>query len=69
MRVTLSDTDAIVPIEHIEHAIVLLDRVLKWTPWDVVDTHIGDRNHLQELRDALVAAESAVHARPSAEGV
>jgi hypothetical protein len=34
-----------------------------------VDTHIGDRNHLQELRDALVAAESAVHARPSAEGV
>lgn len=69
MQVTLSDTDAIVPIEHIEHAIVLLDRVLKWTPWHIVDEHIGDRNDLQELRDALVAAESAVHARPSAEGV
>ena len=69
MRVTLSDTDAIVPIEHIEHAILLLDRILRWTPWDIVDTHIGDRNDLLELRDALVAAESAVHARPSAEGV
>ena len=69
MQVTLSDTDAIVPIEHIEHAILLLDRILRWTPWDVVEKHIGDRNDLQELRDALVAAESAVHARPSAEGV
>ena len=69
MRVTLSDTDAIVPIEHIEHAILLLDRILRWTPWDIVDTHIGDRNDLLELRDALVAAESAVHARPSVEGV
>ena len=69
MQFTLSDTDAIVPIEHIEHAIVLLDRILKCTPWDIVDKHIGDRNDLQELRDALVAAESAVHARPSAEGV
>ena len=69
MQVTLSDTDAIVPIEHIEHAIVFLERVLKWTPWYVVEKHIGDRNDLQELRDALVAAESAVHARPSVEGV
>ena len=69
MQVTLSDTDAIVPIEHIEHAIVLLDRILKWTPWHIVEKHIGDWNDLQELRDALVAAESAVHARPSVEGV
>ena len=69
MQFTLSDTDAIVPIEHIEHAILLLDRILKWTPWDIVERHIGDWDDLQELRDALVAAESAVHARPSAEGV
>lgn len=66
MQVKLSDNDVIVPIQHVEHALVLLDRILQRTPWHIVEDFIGDRDDLLELRDAINQAyETACERQPA----